>query len=253
MGRLGEIGGRRRGRVRSGRALALALLLGLLAPAPPAVAENGQWDYYGRTRPLPYYWVKWSADDGVCRRIVKALNGAGPSPASLYGDPVFLRWRDYADWPQDGPLSMFPTLGKWMEMPFFNDGKPVIAFKLAYPGSYDAGEDFYVFDDLEYYSSPKWRGDKIWNDPRILQPLKPFLQKGFGELVLLPKTMKNYEFWTKFGIMGSEEFNLAKLNEKIYVVARMPSHELFFVLIFSEDRKGHPVCIIGPKKPVRYK
>ena len=251
MGSRGSGGPKPSGGAFGRSASVLAILLGLLAPAVPVLAENGQWDYWGRTRPLPYYWVKWSADDAVCKRIVKALNAAGPSPASLYGGPVFLRWRDYADWPQDDPPSMFPTLAKWMEVPFFNDGKPVIAFKLVYPDSYDAGEDFYVFDDLQYYSSSKWRGGKIWNDRRILQPLKPFLEKGFGELVVLPKTMKNYEFWTKFEIMGSEEDNLASINGKIYAVLRMPPLELMLVLYFSPDRSGHPVCIIGRKRPVR--
>ncbi|MFI5022797.1 MAG: hypothetical protein ACHQRJ_14245 [Alphaproteobacteria bacterium] len=249
------IDGRKRGGGAFGRsAPVLAILLGLLALAAPVRAENGQWDYWGRTRPLPTYVLAWSADDAVCKRIVRALNAAGPAPASLYGDPIFLRWKNHPAYPRAGRDEPDKTFGQWMRVPFFNNGKPAIAFKFIFPGGYDADEVLHIFDDLQYYKTFKWRqpGD-LWNDPRVLKPVEPFLNKSFGDLVALPNMMKDYDYWSRVGIFGSEEDNLASIYGQIYAVVRMPPLELVLVLYFSIDRSGHPVCIIGPKKRVTFK
>ncbi len=240
------------GRKRSGRGgVALALVLAMLFGAP-AIADKvppgwDQWDYWGRSRPLPIYRLVWSADDGVCKRIVKALNGAGPSPASLYGNPIFLRWQRY---PVDMRRNEFDqTFGKWMEVPFFNDGKPAIALKLIYPGGYNADEGLYVFEDLPYYESKEWVTPQLWKDPRILRPLEPYVAKSFDSFIALPKAMNDYQYWSLMWLGRDIEVNIAKLNGRFYSVMREPSLEVVLVLLFSADREGRAVCVIAPKRP----
>ena len=251
MRRLGGIGGRKRGgRGSVAFALALALFLGAPAIADKVPAGYAQWDYWGRSRPLPVYVPVWSADNGVCKRIVRALNGAGPSPASLYGDPIFLRWRDDPDWLTHEML--LSDFGKWMEVPFFNDGKPAIAFKVTSPATYFVQETLYVFDNPRYYRARTWiREAGLRDDPHALRPLEPFLSKRFDSFMAFPKTMKDYRYWSPMWLGDNSEINIAELRGKIYSVIRMPALEFTLVLSFTEDREGHAVCLIGPNKLVR--
>ncbi|MFI5022106.1 MAG: hypothetical protein ACHQRJ_10705 [Alphaproteobacteria bacterium] len=253
MRRLGGSGGRKRGGGAFGRsASVLAILLGLLAPAVPVLANNGQWDYWGRTRPLPYYWVKWSADDGVCKRITKALNGAGPSPASLYGDPIFLRWQSYPNWPQHFRHFIFEVKANWMEAPFFNDGNPVIALKLVSPSSRFINEYLFVFDDIEYFRAFKPVPlVELLKDSLVLQPYKPFTENNLGSFAALPKTMRDEDYWSRIWFENDVEINLATVVGKIYLVVREPALEAILVLLFSDNRKGQAVCVMGLKKLVR--
>ena len=237
------------------RLAALALVLVMLLSAP-AIADKvppgwAQWDYWGRTRPLPVYMQVWSGDDSVCKRIVKALNGAGPSPASLYDDPIFLRWQVHpayqkAGW--DEPDKMF---GEWIEAPFFNDGKSVMAFKLTTPSTRFLDEDLFVFDDLAYFRTLKRVSlPSLLNDRRVLHPLEPLMHERFQAFMALPKTMKDYRIWSREWFGDDVEINLAELNGKIYSVIRMPSLEIVLVLFFSPNREGRGVCLISPKKPI---
>ncbi len=237
------------------RRLAAAVLLALLAVAVPAAARYGDFDFWGRTWPLPIYVPVWSADAAVCRRIVKALNAARQPSRSLYSNKIFLRWQDHPAYAPAGSADrkLGDPYGRWMEAPFFNDGKPVVALKVIYEGDRFVVEHFYVFDDLAYYQSQDWLEGKLWEDPSVLRPIEPFLNKAFNTFIALPKTTMDYDYWNRTGIGSTQEVNLARLDDKIYAVVRMPAYERFLVLYFTGDRQGHPVCIIGPKKRVRYK
>ncbi len=235
------------------RGLAAAALLTLVAIAAPAAARYGDFDFWGRSWPLPIYVPVWSADAAVCGRIVKALNAARRPSMSLYSNRIFLRWQDYpADARTNGPdWHPYQDHARWMEVPFFNDGWPVIAFKVIYESSRFIDEHLYVFDDLAYYRSEDWLTDKLRQNPRVLMPIEPFLAKQFYTLMPLPKTMKDYHYWSLDWVGYDEETNIANIDGRLYIVIRRPSGEAILVLLFSEERKGRAVCLIGPKKLVR--
>ncbi len=235
------------------RGLAAAALLTVLALAAPAAARYGDFDFWGRTWPLPIYVPVWSADAAVCQRIVKALNGARRPSLSLYSNKIFLRWHDHPAYPRKNGTEwkLGEDYGRWMEVPLFNDGRPVIALKVISPGAHFVQEVFYVFDDLAYYRSQDWLKGKLWEDPSVLQPIEPFLGKQFYTLMPLPRTIKDYHYWSLDWIGSDEETNIADFNGRLYEVIRRPSDEAILILYFSEERRGHAVCLIGPKKLVR--
>ncbi len=235
-------------------ALMLALAL-LLLPAARAVAGHvlpgyEQWDDWGRWPPLPTYVPVWSADPKVCPRILRALKGAGPSPASLYGNPIFLRWQSYAAFRKDNEDEQ--SFAGWIEVPLFNDGKLAIAVKVTEQNARFEEQTLFVFDDLNYFEA-RTRVDfmGLWNDPRLLQPLKQFMENNLGSFAAIPKTMRDADYWSHVWFENNVEINVATVVGKIYLVVREPALEAVLVLLFSDDRKGHAVCVIGPKKLVQ--
>ena len=230
--------------------LAVALALGLASH--PAAAATGQYDYWGRTPPLPVYVPIWSADRSVCRRIVRALNAARPAPASLYDDPIFLRWRDDPRYPAAKGIELDHAFGETMKVPFFNDGKRTALFKFVSPSSAFVTQYLFAFRNLrDYRRFGRETLPELLSDPNLLQPLEPFLRKYFREFIALPSDMNEYTYWSRSLLNAQIEINVADLDKKIYVTVRMVPYEWIVVFYFSPSRDGRADCLIGPRKLIR--
>ena len=79
----------------------------------------------------------------------------------------------------------------WIEVPLFNDGKLAIAVKVTEQNARFEEQTLFVFDDLNYFEA-RTRVDfmGLWNDPRLLQPLKQFMENNLGSFAAIPKTMR---------------------------------------------------------------
>ena len=231
-------------------ALALFLLPSAEAFAGRVLPGYEQWDYWGRWPPLPVYVPVWAADQKVCTRILRALNGAGPLPASLYGNSIFLRWQPYTAFPKDDEFDL--SFAEWIKVPFFNDGKPVVALRLVSPSSRFIDEYLFVFDDVEYFRAFKPVPlVELLKDPRVLQPYESFMGKRLGSFIEFPSTMKDYEYWKPTWLGDNVEINIAKVGTNFYLVVREPSLETIVVLFFTANQRAQAACLIGPKVLVR--